>query len=35
MLQLARNAFDIAWLDAADRARYLGDIEAYARSARG
>jgi adenosine deaminase len=34
ILQLARNAFDISWLDAADRERYLGDIEAYARSAR-
>jgi adenine deaminase len=35
ILQLARNAFDIAWLDPADRERYLGDVEAYARSARG
>ena len=34
ILQLTRNAFDIAWLDAADRDRYLGDIDAYARSAR-
>jgi adenosine deaminase len=24
----------LKWLDAADRERYLGDIEAYARSAR-
>lgn len=34
ILQLARNAFDVAWLDAADREHYLDDIEAYARSAR-
>jgi adenosine deaminase len=35
ILQLVRNAFDIAWLDAADRERYLGDIAAYARAAAG
>ena len=34
ILQLARNAFGIAWLSVADKERYLGDIETYARSAR-
>ncbi len=34
IVQLARNAFGISWLDAADRERYLNDLEAYARSAR-
>jgi adenine deaminase len=33
IVQLTRNAFDIAWIDAADRERYLSDLEAYTRSA--
>jgi adenosine deaminase len=31
ILQLARNAFDISWLPAEDRAHYRDALEAYAR----
>jgi adenine deaminase len=33
VVQLARNAFTIAWMDAGDRDRYLQDLDAYARDA--
>ncbi len=29
LAQLARNSFEIAWISAADRARYLSDLDAY------
>ena len=35
LLQLARNAFTIAWLDPSERDRYLAALEAYAASASG
>jgi adenosine deaminase len=30
LVQLARNAFEIAWLADDEKARYLGALEAYA-----
>jgi len=31
LVRLARNSFEIAWISAADRGRYLSDLDAYAR----
>jgi adenine deaminase len=33
LVRLARNAFEIAWISAADRDTYLSDLDAYARDA--
>jgi adenine deaminase len=33
LARLARNSFEIAWISAADRARYLSDLDAYLRQA--
>jgi adenosine deaminase len=33
LAQLARNSFQIAWIDEADRDRYLADLDAYLRQA--